>query len=313
MSNLFDSRFWAVLAEGSRNWLITELPGLIIALTLFIFTLKLISFTTRRIKGGLNRISERIEDQDSDETGKRVNTLMDIIQGTFRVILWAIFIMIFMQKFGIDIAPLLAGAGILGLAIGFGAQELVRDFISGFFIILENQIRTGDVAVINGTSGLVEKIGLRTVTLRDFSGIMHIFQNGKINTLSNMTMEWSAMTFDISVAYKENVDQVVQIMTDVGNNLIEHPLYKDQIIEPIEVLGLDKFADNALVIKARIKTKPNQQWAIGREYRKQLKAAFDEKNIEIPFPQAALSWNIGSQPVRVHLKEEKKTEIQTAG
>src|SRR5690606_27520050 len=139
---------------------------------------------------------------------KRVVTLTDILSGILVIVIWTMFIMILLTKIGINIAPILASAGIIGLAVGFGAQELVRDFISGFFMLLDDQIRVGDVAVINGTSGSVEKMELRTITLRDFSGVVHIFQNGKVNTLSNMTKGWSAMVFDIGVAHKEDVDNV---------------------------------------------------------------------------------------------------------
>jgi small conductance mechanosensitive channel len=218
--------------------------------------------------------------------------------------------MIILQKLGINIAPILAGAGIVGLAVGFGAQELVRDFISGFFIILENQIRAGDVAIINGTGGTVEKMAFRTVTLRDFSGVVHIFQNGKINTIANMTKDWSAMVFDIGVAYKENPQQVMELMKQVGNEMYNDEEFKDKILEPIEVFGLDKFAESALIIKARMKTKPVQQWAIGREYRRRLKKAFDEHNIEIPFPHTTIYWGEKIKPLKLDVNEQILDKIE---
>ncbi|NQU87571.1 MAG: mechanosensitive ion channel family protein, partial [Mariniphaga sp.] len=224
------------------------------------------------------------------------------VHSVWRIIIWVVFLMTVLRKFGVDIAPILASAGILGLAIGFGAQELVRDFISGFFILLENQISEGDVAVINGTGGLVEDIELRTTTLRDFSGVVHIFQNGKINSLSNMTKEWSAMVFDIGVAYKENTDQVIEIMKQVGADLQKDEEFGKKIIEPIEVMGLDQFGDSAIVIKARIKTKPIHQWTIGREYRKRLKYAFDENNIEIPFPHTTIYWGEEINSLKINSK-----------
>ncbi len=290
MGSFFNSEFWKVLVESSRKWLITEFPGILLALVIFFLTLRLISFALKRLKKILIFLAEKNDRQDPDESAKRITTLVTILHSALRVILWAIFIMVIMQKLGIDIAPLLAGAGILGLAVGFGAQELVRDFISGFFIILENQIRSGDVAIINGTAGLVEKIGLRTICLRDLSGIVHIFQNGKIDTLSNMTMEWSAISLDIGVAYKENVDRVMDVMSQVGQELADDPEFRENILEPIEVLGLDQFASSAMIIKARIKTRPSQQWAVGREYRKRVKAAFDRHGITIPFPHTTISW-----------------------
>jgi small conductance mechanosensitive channel len=260
------------------------------------------------LKKTLAKRLEKKEDTDTQESEKRVETLLNILHGTGKVIIWGIFFMIILKKFGVDIGPILAGAGILGLAVGFGAQELVRDFISGFFILLENQIRTGDVAIINGTGGLVEKIELRTITLRDFTGTTHIFQNGKVNTISNMTKEWSAMTFDIGVAYKEDVEQVIKIMKQVGDELYNDPDFKELIIEPLEVFGVDKFADSAVIIKARIKTKPIQQWTVGREYRKRLKKAFDNNNIEIPFPHTTVYWGEKINPLRLEIENQLKGE-----
>lgn len=216
--------------------------------------------------------------------------------------------MILLKKLGVDIGPILAGAGILGLAVGFGAQELVRDYISGFFMLLENQIRIGDVAIINGTGGLVESIDLRTTTLRDFSGTTHIFQNGKINTISNMSMKWSAMTFDIGVAYKENVDEVIKIMKQVGEDLANDEDFKDLLYDKLEVFGVDKFADSAVIIKARIKTQPIQQWAVGREYRKRLKEAFDKHGIEIPFPHTTVYWGEKINPLKLKIEDQLKRD-----
>lgn len=192
-----------------------------------------------------------------------------------------------LNKFGVNVGPLLASVGFVGLALGFGAQELGRDVISGFFILLEDQIRNGVVAIINGTGGLVEKIDLRTITLRDFSGVVHTFQNGKIDTLANMTKEWSAMVMDIGIAYKENV---IQIMKKVSQDIENDDEYRKLIIEEIEILGVDSFGASAINIKVRIKTQPISQWYVGREYRKRIKEAFDEHNIEIPFQHQTIYW-----------------------
>ena len=232
------------------------------------------------------------------ESEKRANTLFGIVRGILSITLVSIFILITMRELGIDIGPILAGAGILGLAVGFGAQELVRDVISGFFILLENQIRTGDVAVINGTSGVVESIQLRTVILRDFAQTVHIFQNGKINSLSNMTMGWSAAVLDIGVAYKEDVDKVMQMMKKVGASMNEDSEFGTKINEAIEIMGLDSFGDSAIVIKARIKTIPGEQWNVAREYRKRLKVVFDQENVEIPFPHRTIYWGEEIDPLK---------------
>jgi small conductance mechanosensitive channel len=259
------------------------------------------------LKKALIRKAEKDETVDNSEAEKRIDTLTGILLGALRIVLYTVFCIMLLGKFGIDIGPLLASAGILGLAVGFGAQELVRDYISGFFILLEDQLRAGDVAIINGTGGLVENIGLRTISLRDFSGTVHIFQNGKISSLSNMTKDWSAMVFDIGVAYKENVDQVMEIMKQVGDELQNDENFGPSIIEPIEVFGLDSFGDSALVIKARLKTKPIQQWTIGREYRRRLKIAFDAQNIEIPFPHTTVYWGEDINPLKLSVKQEEDT------
>jgi len=297
MKQLFTSDFWVKVLNNFEEWIVTELPGLILFIIVIFIAFKIIRFTLNRVKKKLIKRAEKGENPIESE--KRINTLMNIVHSIFRIILWIVFLMTVLRKFGVDIAPIIASAGIIGLAVGFGAQELVRDFISGFFILLENQIRAGDVAIIDGTGGLVEKIELRTTTLRDFSGVVHVFQNGKINTLSNMTKEWSAMIFDIGVAYKENTDQVIEIMKKVGEELQKDKEWGSRILEPIEVFGLDQFGDSAIVIKARIKTKPIEQWNVGREYRKRLKYAFDEQNIEIPFPHTTIYWGEEIKPLTI--------------
>jgi len=299
---LLSQEFWENALNKMLDWLISEGPSIILIIILLFVSLKLLNIIIRRIKKIFTSRALKSDDAGSQETEKRMNTLLGIIKAIGRIIIWSVFIMILLKKLGADIAPILAGAGILGLAVGFGAQELVRDFISGFFMIMENQIRTGDVVIINGTGGLVEKIELRTVTLRDLSGVVHVFQNGKINTMSNMTKEWSAMVFDIGVAYKEDVDNVMKVMQETGEELMNDSAFKDKIIEPLEIFGLDNFGDSAVVIKARIKTLPIEQWTVGREYRKRLKKAFDEKGIEIPFPHTTVYWGEEIKPLELDVK-----------
>jgi len=310
MEKLFSTEFWETFLSSAREWIVAELPGLVIIIIVLIILSRIVAFLLKKFKKSLVKRAGKSEKKDAAEVEKRINTLVGILGGVVSIVLWTIFIMIALKKFGVDIGPILASAGIIGVAVGFGAQELVRDFISGFFILLENQVRTGDVAVVNGTGGLVEKIEMRTITLRDFSGTVHVIQNGKINTLSNMTREWSAMVFDIGVAYKENVDEVMKVMREVGDELQKDENFSKSIIEPIEVFGLDQFGDSAIVIKARLKTKPIQQWTVGREYRRRLKEAFDAQNIEIPFPHTTIYWGeeINSLKLDVNktLEEKKK-------
>jgi len=227
---------------------------------------------------------------------KRISTLTGLLQTLVISLIWAIVIVISLAQIGLDITPILASAGIVGLAVGFGAQNLVRDVISGFFMILENQVRIGDVAIVNGTGGLVEAITFRTITLRDLAGVVHVFPNGTITTLANMTKGWSAYVMDIGVAYKEDTDEVIQVMKEVGDELMQDPAFGSKILEPIEIFGVDEFGASEVVIKARLKTQPIKQWNVGREYRRRLKKAFDAKGIEIPFPHQTLYMGEASQP-----------------
>ena len=310
MEEILTGTFWSEILANAKSWLINEGPGLIILMVLFFLAFKILGFSIRRLNKAMTHRAIKQEEDDSGEAVKRINTLTEITHSVIKIVLWIVLIMMVLQKLQINIAPILASAGIVGLAIGFGAQEMVRDFISGFFMLLENQIRTGDVVIINGTGGLVEEIALRTTTLRDFSGVVHVFPNGKISTISNMTKDWSAMVFDIGVAYKENTQQVIDIMKDVGDALKADPEFGEQIIEPIEVFGLDKFADSAIIIKARIKTKPIQQWTIGREYRKRLKEAFDQQNIEIPFPHTTVYWGDKTKPLQLDVTDQLLSQIK---
>ena len=241
---------------------------------------------------------------------KRVKTLIGLLRTICLTLVWVIGVVMGLDQIGLDITPIIAGAGIVGLAVGFGAQNLVRDVINGFFIILENQVRIGDVAVINGTGGLVEAISFRTITLRDQAGTVHIFPNGTVTTLANMTKDWSAYVMDIGVAYKEDTDRVAEIMREVGTDLQRDELLGRKILEPIEILGVDAFGESEVVIKARIKTLPIEQWSVGREYRRRLKKAFDQKGIEIPFPHRTLYMGEASPPFLVK-STLTHTETQT--
>ena len=294
--------YWISFTNTIVDWTIKEIPVMLFLIILFIIALKIEWFVFDKFKATMLKRTARSKERIKKiEAEKRINTLMSISKRMGRLVIWMIFIMIFLRQIGLDIAPILAGAGIVGLAVGFGAQELVRDFISGFFMLFEDQIRKGDVANINGVVGIVEKIEMRTITLRDFSGTVHIVQNGKVNTLANMTKEWSAIVLDVGVAYKEDVDKVIRIMKEVGEKMATDKEYKDQILEPVEIFGLDKFADSALIIKARIKTIPLSQWAIGREYRRRIKYAFDENNIEIPFPHTTVYWGEEIKPLELNV------------
>ena len=312
MNKILTNDFWQDTSEKVTTWIINTIPAVFFALLLLFIALWLYRSLVSRIKVVVLKRTKTSHDESREEKEKRVNTLINILRQAGGIVIWVIFILIILREVNLDIGPILASAGILGLAIGFGAQELVRDFITGFFILLENQVRAGDVAIINGQGGLVEEIALRTITLRDFSGTVHIFQNGKINTLANMTKEWSAMVFDVGVAYKENTDKVREVMKSVGDELMEDPEFKDSIIEPLEIFGVDKFGDSAVVIKARIKTKPIKQWSVGREYNGRLKKAFDKEGIEIPFPHRTIYWGDAAGPLKLSMEKKENEHSEQA-
>jgi len=238
------------------------------------------------------------------EAEKRIETVIRLVRQAALLALWTTVVLVILKEVGVEIGPILASAGVLGLAVGFGAQNLVKDVISGFFFILENQIRVGDVAIINGTGGLVEKINFRTIVLRDLAGIVHIFPNGSVSTLSNLTNEWSAYVFDIGVAYKENTDSVIEVMTQVGKEMMADDNFGPFMLEPPEIFGVDKFDNSAVIIKGRIKTKPIRQWMVGREFLRRIKLAFDAKNIEIPFPHQTIYFGEASKPIEIQLLEK---------
>lgn len=282
------------------NWLLYDFTYVLISLVVVIVLIWLLNAISRNLEKVILKRSDALHDKEAQ---KRVKTLMSIGRGIMRLILWAIFALILLKRIGIEIGPIIASAGIAGIAIGFGAQELIRDFLAGFFVLLDNQIRTDDIVVINGTTGVVEKIELRTIRLRDHSGVVHIFQHGKVNTLSNMTKEWSALVFEIGVAYKEDVDTVIAIMKSVGEDLEKDSRFSGNILEPISILGVEQFANSSIQLKVRIKTQTGEQWQTRREYMRRLKYAFDKKGIEIPFPHTTLYWGEKSKPMDISLQK----------
>jgi len=274
---------------------------ILLTIVIAYIAIKLLRVGLERLEGLLTFAAERTEIASS-AANRRVKTLLGVIRTIAVVLIWFMVVLISFSHVGINIGPILAGAGIVGLAVGFGAQNLVRDLVSGFFMILENQIHVGDVAVINGTGGLVENISFRTIVLRDLEGVVHVFPNGTINTLSNRTKEWSACVIDIRVAYKNDTDRVVEIMRAVGATMQEETAFSGLMLEPIEVLGVNDFAESAVTIRARIKTLPLQQWTVGREYRRRLKKAFDTEGIGFPFPHRTLYMGEASPPFQFIVK-----------
>jgi len=216
------------------------------------------------------------------EVEKRAETIGNLMGNFFFMLIWIIAALMILKEMNFDVRPLLAGAGVAGVAIGFGAQNIIKDVLGGMFLMMENQIRVNDVVVINGKTGLVEEINLRTTVLRGEDGAVHIFPNGTIQGLSNLTREYSYYVFNLSVAYTEDIDRVVALLKGIGEELSQQEPYRSAVLAPIEVLGVDKLADAGAVIKARFKTVPNQQWIVGREMNLRIIKRFDEAKIGMP-------------------------------
>ena len=267
-----------------KEWAYAHLPKIIL-----IFIGAWVVARATRLAG--RKVIDLTQDDDpssKSEREKRAETLVRIINSAIKVFIYLIAFFMILKEVGVDIAPLLAGVGIAGLAIGFGAQTLVKDFLTGFFILMENQYRVGDVIKIGDHAGLVESIKLRVTVLRDLEGVVHTIPNGEVQSVRNMTYGWSRVVLNIGVAYKENVDQVMDVLREVGRKMREEEEYCSFMIDDPQILGVDDFGDSQVTIKMLAKTIPLKQWEVARELRRRIKHAFDEKGIEIPFPQRTL-------------------------
>ncbi len=237
--------------------------------------LRIISITARRLEAQLGEATSA----DMIERLKRARTVSGLVQHALTALVVGIAGLMVLHELQVDIIPILTGAGVVGLAVGFGAQTLVKDLIAGFFLTLENQVRVGDVVDINGTGGLVEEINLRTIVLRDADGAVHVFPNGSVERLSNRTKDYAFAVVDVGVAYSENVDQVMALLREIGASLASDPKFGPNLLEPVQVLGIDSFEDARLIVKARIKTLPLKQWDVGREFRRRIAVTFAERGI----------------------------------
>ena len=270
---------------GTLRWLLSEsgqeltghllMVGVIVIVTILIW--ELISLAIERT----------VTDKDEEgnlRVSNRARTLLNIARSFLLVFLSLIALFLILSELGLNIAPLLAGAGVIGLAIGFGSQKLVQDIITGLFVLLGDTMRVGDVVEVACRTGVVEAMTMRTVVLREYSGKVHTIPYNSIDTVTNSTKDFSYAVFDISVAYRENVDRVMEVLTEIGRELTRDPYFRRLILEPLEIAGLDRFDNSAVVIKARIKTRPLKQWDVAREFNRRIKNRFDELGIEIPLP-----------------------------
>jgi small conductance mechanosensitive channel len=291
--------------NAAKTWALTTGIKIILIVVLTLILIKVIKVVSSRLSSVFH--TKRTD----EESEKRAKTLASVIQNFLVILVIVVAAITIIGQLGIEIAPLLATAGIAGVAIGFAGQSLIKDIINGFFLLLWDQIRVGDYVQLSDRRGLVEMINLKMTIIRDFNGNVHYVPNGSIDVVTNMTKDYSRYLFEIGVAYREDVDEVIDVIKEVDNELRKDPDFKEDILEPIEIFGLDEFADSALIIKARTTTKPLKQWRIKREFNKRLKKKFDQMDIEIPFPHRTLY--IGedkagkASPLRISMDGENKS------
>lgn len=246
---------------------------------------------TRVAQAAIGRMERLVEDDDPasmSEREKRARTLGRILRQAITIGVWALAAVTILGELGVAIGPLVAGAGIAGVAVGFGAQALVKDIISGFFMLLENQYRVGDVVSIAGVTGAVEAINLRTTVLRDLDGCVHVVPNGSITVVTNRTRGWARALLDVGVAYREDTDRCFEVLRKVGADLERDPVYGPKLEEPFEYPGVERLDESAVLLRMMVRTKPHEQWLVTRELRRRVKRAFAAAGIEIPYPHRTL-------------------------
>jgi small conductance mechanosensitive channel len=247
---------------------------------------------TRVVAVGVKRFEHDVNfgtGLDAIERAKRARTLGNVLTNITMFVVLIVAVLMILREFGVDTGPALTGAGIVGVALGFGAQTLVRDLIGGFFLILDNRVRVGDVVAINNIGGLVEDINLRTIILRDEEGTVHVIPNGAITTLANRSMNFSFYVVNLPLAYGEDTDRATAIVKRVGDELLQDDAYKPFILEPLEVIGVDDFEPTAVRLKVRIKTAPLKQWFVGRELRRRVNHVFAQQGIDMFSPTRTVS------------------------
>jgi small-conductance mechanosensitive channel len=254
-----------------------------------ILFLVLLAYAANRFAASVVRNAEHEIGEGTDlqtlDRRRRVQTVGVTLRRFFSILIWTAATLMVLRELDVDITPVLTGAGIVGLAVGFGAQSLVKDIIAGLFVIAEDQVRIGDAALINGINGTVEEINLRTIVLRDIEGTIHIIGNGEIRTLANKSRDFSYYVIDIPAGYYDDTDRMIEVVRDVARELMQEPEYAGIILEPLEVMGVDAFKATEVTLRFRIKTLPLRQGEVGRELRRRIRKAFDANGIRLPVPQ----------------------------
>lgn len=270
------------------------------------FTVMMIAFFAAIVWEGIGLYLSYVLKKADDRNQTRIKTLLPIIRNIVLILFSILFGLVMLSELGINITPLLAGAGVIGVAVGFGAQSMVKDFLTGFTIILEDIVRVGDVVNIAGMGGLVEQITLRKIQLRDFSGTVCTIPYSQITTIQNLTKDFSFYVMDIGVSYDSDTEKVFRVLRQVDEEMRADEKFATQMLEPIEIVGVDRFSDSAVIIKARLKTLPIQQWSIGREFNRRMKIAFEHEGIEIPFPQRTVRVVAGHDANPLSTKQPKQ-------
>jgi small conductance mechanosensitive channel len=255
----------------------------------------LVRVAQRSIRALRLRIASRLDDR---EAVRRAETLGRVARYLTAVVVWLVAGTLVLSELGVSVAPILGAAGVVGLAVGFGAQSLVKDFFTGFFLLLENQIRQGDVVKLGEHAGLVEDVTLRYVQLRDYDGHVHFVPNGSITSVVNMSRGHAQAVVDVGVAYSADLDQAMRVMREVAAALRQDPEHAPRILDDIEIAGVERWDDSAVVLRARLRVAPLEQWTVRREYLRRLKQAFDRAGIEIPFPQMTVHLPARGRPAR---------------
>ncbi len=266
------------------------LRALLIAVLAYV-AIRTMALVVRRFEDDI----ARVEGADLVERAKRARTLGDVLRKAMTALVLAVAFLMILRELRLDIIPLLSAAGIVGVALGFGAQTLVRDLIAGFFLTFEDQVRVGDVVSIDDVGGLVEAINLRTIVLRDFDGTVHIIPAGTINRLSNKSRGFAYAVLSVTVGYDEDPDRVTALLREVGAALQQEPAWQPHVPAPMEVVGVDSIADGQVTITLRMKTAPLKQWDVGRELRKRIRAAFQANGITPPVPKQEVMLKTTSQ------------------
>jgi small conductance mechanosensitive channel len=270
----------AISSISSREWLAYAQSTVRVLLILIVAWIVL-WIGNRAIRTMRIRIQSRA---DSEDRAKRIETLGRVFRYVLAVVVSVVAGMVILNELGISVAPILATAGVAGIAVGFGAQSLIKDYFNGFFLLVDDQLAQGDVVEVAGIGGLVEEVTLRYVRLRDYDGNVHFVPNGQISTVTNRTRTFAFAVMDIGIAYREDVEEAIDVIREVGRAMRADDSFGPRILEDLDVAGVDQWADSAVIIRCRFKVKPIEQWGVRRGFLQRLKGAFDARGIEIPYP-----------------------------